>query len=105
MTAAEKHYHELSEKIPETIKGKMFGALCLKAANGKAFVMFWKDFMLFKLEKENLENALKIKDAKIFDPMGGRPMNGWVQISYAQKKNWEALLYEAYDYVKLLKGK
>ena len=106
MTAAEKYYHELADKIAGITKSKMFGALCLKAANGKAFAMFWKDeFMIFKLEGEELEKALKIKRAGMFDPMGGRVMNGWVQVPFSQKKEWEKLNQQAYDFVKTLKGK
>ncbi len=105
MTAAEKYYHEISEKIPGIVKGKMFGALCLKASNGKAFAMLWKDFMIFKLSGQATPKAMKIEGASLFDPMGGRPMNGWIQIPFAQKKEWEWLAKDAYDYVKELKGK
>lgn len=105
MTAAEKYYHEVAESIPGTTKGKMFGALCLKAPNGKAFAMFWKDFMVFKLDGEAAQKAMHLQEASLFDPMGGRPMNGWVQLPFSQKEEWERLANEAYDFVKTIKVK
>ena len=84
----------------------MFGALCMKASNGKAFVMFWKDFMVFKLEAEDLKKALNLKGACMFDPMGnGRKMNGWAQVPFSQKSEWERLTKEAFKYVKKIKAK
>ena len=88
MTKAEELYHQIASGIPDTIKGKMFGARCIKAPNGKAGVMLWKDFMIFKLSGNDQENALKLKDAKIFAPMEGRPMGGWVQLSEEHSTVW-----------------
>ena len=105
MTAAEKYYHEISDKISGIVKGKMFGALCLKAPNGKAFAMFWKDFMVFKLSEKAVPKAMQIEGACLFDPMAGRPMNGWIHISFAHKGEWEWLAKDAYDFVRTLKAK
>ena len=54
MTEAETLFHKIASEIPDTKEGKMFGALCIKALNGKAGVMCWKEFMIFKLDVEQL---------------------------------------------------
>lgn len=101
MTKAEKIFHDIASQIPETKEGKMFGALCLKAPNGKAGVMFWKEHMIFKLPPEDEKEALSLDGAHFFDPMGGgRIMNGWVQLSTAHADKWEALAFKAMDFVK-----
>ncbi|MFL5731437.1 MAG: hypothetical protein ACJ75J_18250 [Cytophagaceae bacterium] len=103
MTAAEKLFHKIASEIPGTTEGKMFGALCIKAANGKAGVMFWKEFIIFKLEGDILKEALSLDGAKLFDPMGGRPMNGWVQLSYDYKGKWKKYAEISMALVKKLK--
>ena len=103
MTDAEKLYHKIGEEIPDAKEGKMFGALCLKAPNGKAGVMFWKEYMIFKLPEDDLNKALELKDAQMFTPMEGRAMNGWVQLSYEHKGMWKELAELAMDYVKQIK--
>ncbi len=103
MTEAETLFHKIASEIPDTKEGKMFGALCIKAPNGKAGVMFWKEYLVVKLEGEDQEVALKLKDAKIFTPMEGRPMGGWVQLSYEHKAKWKSLSKKAMEYVATLK--
>jgi hypothetical protein len=99
MTKAEALFHEIAAAIPDAIEGKMFGALCIKAPNGKAGVMFWKEFMVFKLEGKALQEALNLDEARLFDPMGGRPMNGWVQLSYDHSSLWEDYARQAMKHV------
>ena len=41
-----------NSNLLEAIEGKMFGAKCIKADNGKAVAILWKNAMLFKLNKE-----------------------------------------------------
>ena len=103
MTKSEVLYHKIASEIPATKESKMFGALCIKAENGKAGVMLWKDFLILKLEEGELEKALKLKGAKIFDPMGNRPMGGWVQLSYDHASKWKELAVKAMQYVSALK--
>lgn len=103
MTKSEKLFHEIAGQLPEAKEGKMFGALCVKAPNGKAGIMFWKEYIIFKLEGEDLKKALSLKDAKLFDPMGNRPMGGWVQLSLQHSKKWKELAIKSMDYVKNLK--
>ena len=86
MTKAEKLFHDIAQEIPKATEGKMFGALCFKAPNGKSAAMFWKDHIVVKLEVKDVATAIKLKGAKHFDPMGGRPMKEWVQIPLSHAK-------------------
>ena len=83
----------------------MFGALCIKAPNGKASAMFYKDNMIFKLTDEPLTEILKLEGAKLFDPMGNRPMSGWVQLPYSYAHKWPEIAKISFEQVKELKGK
>ncbi len=65
----ENIFNEITDTIPNTIKGKMFGALCIKALNGKAGVMYHKGNMIFKLTKADEKIALLLNGTKIFDPI------------------------------------
>jgi hypothetical protein len=100
MTKAEELYHQIADSISGVTKSKMFGAQCLKAANGKAGVMFWKEHMVFKLDKEHEKKAMEIKEARPFDPAGGRPMGGWVQLPFSQSDKWKNLAEISMAYVK-----
>lgn len=103
MTKSEDLFHKIAGELADVKEGKMFDALCIKAPNGKAGVMFWKDDIIFKLEGDELKNALSLKGAKLFDPMGNRPMGGWVELSYDHSKKWKELAKKSMDYVKSLK--
>ena len=103
MTKAEELFHQIAKELPDVKEGKMFGALCIKTPNGKASAMFYKGDMIFKLEGEAEQNALKLKGAKYFTPMENRPMNGWVQISFDHSKKWKELATISADYVRKLK--
>jgi hypothetical protein len=46
MTNAETIFHQIVEKLPNATKSKMFGALCIKAPNGKSSTIFWKNDMV-----------------------------------------------------------
>lgn len=103
MTKAEELFHHIAAQLPDAKESKMFGALCIKAANGKASAMFYKEDMVFKLDGEPLKVALSLDGAKLFDPMGGRPMGGWVQLSYDYADKWPEIGKTSYEQVKLLK--
>jgi hypothetical protein len=107
MTKAEELYHQIAETLPNTIKGKMFGALCVKnEKNNKAGVMFWKDYMVFKLPEEQLNDALAMDGIQMFSPMGGdKFMNGWVQVPYDYKDNWQEWAEKSMDFVALIEPK
>ena len=103
MTKAEEVFHKIVSDLPKAKESKMFGALCIKAPNGKAAAMFYKDDMIFKLDETAEKETMKLKGAKIFDPMGGRPMRGWVQLSFTHSNKWPELAKQAFDYVKKIK--
>lgn len=105
MTQAEELFHEIAAGIPDAKEGKMFGALCFKAPNGKAAAMFCKEYMVFKIEGGDQDEALALKDAKIFEPSPGKKMGGWVQLSYDHAKKWPALSKKAMDKLRLIKAK
>jgi len=91
MTKEEELFHSIADELSDVKESKMFDALCIKTPNGKAGVMFWKDEMVFKLEEEMLSDTLNLKGCKMFDPIGGRPMNGWVVVPYQHHAKWKEL--------------
>jgi hypothetical protein len=105
MTKAEELFHEIAASLPDTKESKMFGALCVKTPNGKAGVMFWHEHMVFKLPAKDMEVVLSLKGAKIFEPMAGRQMNGWVQVPFAHQGKWRGYAERATEYVRAIKGK
>jgi hypothetical protein len=105
MTAAEAYFHILTNDIPDAAAGKMFGALCMKTPNGKAAAMFWKDDLVVKLDGDSWNEAMSLDGTKTFEPMDGRPMNGWIQIPYHYKDQWEKFTRVAVESVKKLEKK
>jgi hypothetical protein len=99
MTEAEKHFAELAAKMPEAQQGKMFGALCLKASNGKAFLLSKNGNIAIKLSGELLEEALDLSGASIFEPSEGKKMNGWVQIPVEHQNRWKDFAQSAFEEV------
>ena len=101
MTKAEKFFHQIADELPNAIESKMFGALCIKAINGKPSAMFWKDDMIFKLNSEDEKKALRLKDARqgthLYAP--DRPMKGWVLIPFIHSSKWKNLAKKSIEYV------
>ncbi len=96
-------FHQIAEETPDARPGKMFGALCLKAGNGKAAAMFWKDNMVFKLTGEDELEARSLDGTSTFNPMGTKPMNGWIQVPFDYADKWQAFAVSALAYVSTLK--
>lgn len=96
-------FNQIIEEIPAARPGKMFGALCIKAQNGKAAAMFWKDNMVFKLTGEDEQEANSLDGASVFNPMGTKPMSGWIQIPFDYSDKWKAYTESALAYVLTLK--
>ena len=103
MTPAEELFHKIATEIPDAAEGKMFGALCIKAPNGKASVLFKNDTIAFKLEEPLMQETLSFDGAQIFSPADGRPMNGWVQLPFHYSEKWPELAQQAMAYVETLK--
>ncbi|GAA4463726.1 hypothetical protein GCM10023093_12820 [Nemorincola caseinilytica] len=72
---------------------------CFKV-NGKAFVCFFQQEMVFKLAGNVHEEAMALQGAHLFDPSGkGRAMKEWVQVPYAHAAQWERFAKAAMEYV------
>jgi len=82
-----------------TTSGKMFGMPCLKNSNGKAFAGYTDGAMVFKLGGASHTEALALSDAKLFDPMGGRPMKEWVVIPVEHRTRWLEFARDAFNRV------
>jgi hypothetical protein len=96
MNAEEKLFTD----VGKAIKGSEFGKPCFKI-NGKAFVCFFENKMVFKLNDAAHEAALKLRGSVLFDPSGkGRPMKEWVQVAFTHKTQWPALAKASVSYVK-----
>jgi hypothetical protein len=94
-------YDAVAAEITATssaITGMMFGMPCLKN-NGKAFAGFYKGAMVFKLGTPKHAEALALPGARLFDPMGGRPMKEWVEVPPEYSSRWLDLAHEARHYV------
>ena len=99
MTAAEKLYISVAEQLKDATPSQMFGKPCFKV-NGKAFVCFFKDEMVFKLTADVHLEALSLAGAQLFDPSGKkRAMKEWVQVPFEHKKKWAKYAKAAIEYV------
>jgi len=103
MSPAETLYHQIATELPDAKESKMFGAKCLKAPNGKALAMYWKDCMVFKLTGDAADEALSLDGAHLFNPMDDRPMNGWIQVPFDYADRWKEMAEEALAYVREIK--
>jgi hypothetical protein len=78
----------------------MFGMPCLKNMNsGKAFAGYYQGAMVFKLTAPEHSKALTLSGARLFDPMGGRPMKEWVELSVEHASQWLDFARAAFRYV------
>jgi hypothetical protein len=103
--SAEKLFDELCTALESRAsRGKMFGAPCMKTPNGKAAFCLYKDSLVIKLDKKTEKETLSWDRVKMFDPMGGRPMNGWLQVGYEYATKWKALAKASIDFVEKLEA-
>ena len=99
MSAALTMFQETGRKLKGSEEGNLFGKPCFKI-NGKAFICFFENEMVFKLQGDEHEAALKLKGAKLFDPSGKkRPMKEWVQVPGSHKAEWPKLAKSAFKYI------
>jgi hypothetical protein len=100
MTEEQSLYIETGRKIDGAEESQMFGKPCFKI-NGKAFVAFFENCMVFKLQGDLHAEAIKLGGAQLFDPSGKkRPMKEGVQVPYAHKAKWLKYAKAALEYVK-----
>jgi hypothetical protein len=98
---ARRRYEDVVEELTATspaTSGKMFGMPTLKNG-GKAFAGLTEDAMVFKLGMAERAEALGLAGARLFDPMGGRPMKEWVVVPAAHASKWLELARAAMRYV------
>lgn len=67
--------------------------------------MFWKDYLVFKLPKEDENEALALDGVAPFAPMGDRVMNGWTQVPYDYAPRWKEWTEKAMAFVALIEVK
>jgi hypothetical protein len=103
MAEAESYFLQLCSELKDGKAGKMFGLPCIKAANGKAAAMLWKDNLVVKLQGDMLNEALSLDGSKPFEPMEGRPMKEWVAIPVEYKREWKRFALSSLESVKKLK--
>ena len=103
MTQEESLYISIGQSIADASQSQMFGKPCFKI-NGKAFICFFQNEMVFKLFGDTHQDAMALSGSKLFDPSGKqRPMKEWVQVSYEHKEKWNLFAEAALKYVNNLK--
>ncbi len=65
--------------VPLAEKRKMFGYPCA-FINGQMFAGLYQTNMILRLSAEDRLRFLELEDAKVFEPMPGRPMREYVVI-------------------------
>ena len=99
MSKQEELYLSIGRSFKKAEQSQMFGKPCFKI-NGKAFICFFENEMVFKINGVPHEEALKLKGSHLFDPSGkNRPMKEWVQVSFENKNKWEHFANAAIKYV------
>ena len=99
ITKSEKLFHQIACLVPGAVEGTMFGAMCIKVPSGKTAAVLWKEDMAFKLDEKKVKSALTLDGARLFEPMRGRPMKEWVQLSFKHSQRWKEFTIKAMDYV------
>ena len=77
-------------------RGSMFGSPGLRTGK-KFFAIWWHDRLVLKLPADRRVALVSGGKAQPFEPMQGRPMNGWVIVDDAV--DWPPLVDEARNYV------
>ncbi len=100
MTKEEELYLSIGRSIEGSTESQMFGKPCFKV-NGKAFISFFQNEMVFKLTHPDHDAAIQVPSARLFDPSGkNRPMKEWVQIPGLHSNRWKEFAQTAFEYVK-----
>jgi hypothetical protein len=100
LTTEESLYESIGQGLKDAEQSQMFGKPCFKV-NGKAFMSFFGNDMVFKLNGEMHTEALSLDGSRLFDPSGkGRPMKEWVQVPAHYKDQWPSFAKAAQAYVK-----
>ena len=84
-----------SEGGPVT-RGTMFGSQGLRTGR-KYFAIWWHEQLVVKLPADRAQELLSAGTGQVFEPMAGRPMNGWVLVSGSAE--WDPLVSAARAHV------
>jgi hypothetical protein len=88
VTKSEESYLANGRSIAGAVESQMFGKPCFKL-DGKAFISFFQESMVFKLSGVTHSEALALTGSKLFDPSGkGRAMKQWVQVPFEHVDQW-----------------
>ena len=99
MTTEETLFHSTGSNITGATKSQMFGKPCYKI-NCKAFICFYNNSMVFKLNEPAHSEALKLSGSQLFDPSGkNRPMKEWVQVTFQHAGRWDNYAILSCEYV------
>jgi hypothetical protein len=79
--------------------GSMFGSKGLRTGK-KFFAVWWHSELVVKLPADRIEELAAARAGAPFEPMPGRPMNGWVVLDPAS--DWPELAGEARAFVESL---
>jgi hypothetical protein len=101
-TLIEDEYNNLVHYLESeynAVAGQMFGKKCIKV-NNKAAVSLFKEYIVFKLPKDDVTQTLALSNSKLWDPSGkGRAMKEWVQLTIEHKSRFKELSIKAAEYV------
>ena len=79
----------------DIVETSMFGMPSIKVRDGNVFAGLYGDDMVFKLAGDVHAKALALSGAHLFEPMAGRPMKAWVQVSPTHETQWAELARNA----------
>jgi hypothetical protein len=86
---------ERTEGGPVT-RGTMFGSQGLRTGR-KFFAIWWHEQLVVKLPADRLQELVASGEGEVFEPMPGRPMNGWVLLQGSAE--WDAVVTAARAHV------
>ena len=98
--SGDERYQEVVDELvadPDVEDGKMFGMRAAKL-RGTAFASLFDGELVVKLGAERVHELVESGLATRFDPMGGRPMKEWAQVSDGHP-DWLQLVEEAKAFV------
>jgi hypothetical protein len=81
--------------------GKMFGSEGLRTG-AKFFAIWWHEQLVVKLPADRLQELVAAGEGEPFEPMPGRPMNGWLLLTGTTA--WEPVVAEARAHVEAQSG-
>ncbi|MGY1802110.1 TfoX/Sxy family protein [Blastococcus sp. SYSU D00922] len=76
--------------------GKMFGSAGLRTGK-KFFAIWWHEQLVVKLPTDRFRELAQAGQAEQFEPMEGRPMNGWALLH--EGVEWDPVVAEARAWV------